>query len=80
MNMIFNSSSLYSPERLLAQTERPADIVRRRLEQCGYDPADGLELLGADDLSFLLKFVYKSQLLGPAVRFDLVLLLADNQI
>ena len=55
-------------ERLLAQTEKPADIVRRRLEQCGYDIADGLETLGAGDLSFLLKFVFKSQLLGPAVR------------
>lgn len=54
-------------ERILAQTERPADIVRRRLEQAGYDPVDGIELLGGD-LSFLLKFVYKSQLLGPAVR------------
>ncbi|RDB15590.1 Adenylate cyclase [Hypsizygus marmoreus] len=53
-------------ERILAQTERPADIVRRRLEQAGYDPADGLELLGGEGLSFLLKFVYKSQLLGPA--------------
>ncbi|TFK44074.1 hypothetical protein BDQ12DRAFT_640483 [Crucibulum laeve] len=53
-------------ERLLAQTERPADIVRRRLEQAGYDAADGLELLGGEGLSFLLKFVYKSQLLGPA--------------
>ncbi|KAG5643320.1 hypothetical protein DXG03_001204 [Asterophora parasitica] len=53
-------------ERILGQTERPADIVRRRLEQAGYDPADGLELLGGEGLSFLLKFVYKSQLLGPA--------------
>lgn len=55
-------------ERVLAQTERPAGIVRRRLEQAGYDPQDGLELLGGEGLSFLLKFVYKSQLLGPAVR------------
>ncbi|KAI0301034.1 hypothetical protein B0F90DRAFT_1810245 [Multifurca ochricompacta] len=47
-------------ERMLAQTERPADIVRRRLEQAGYDVADG-------DLSFLMKFVYKSTVLGPAV-------------
>ena len=54
-------------ERILAQTEKPADIVRRRLEQAGYDPVDGLELLGGEGLSFLLKFVYKSQLLGPAV-------------
>ncbi|KAF8069885.1 adenylate cyclase [Lyophyllum atratum] len=52
-------------ERILGQAERPADIVRRRLEQAGYDPVDGLELLGGEGLSFLLKFVYKSQLLGP---------------
>ncbi|KAI0355695.1 L domain-like protein [Trametes cingulata] len=52
-------------ERVLAPTERPADIVRRRLEQAGYDVADGLDLLGADDIQFLLKFVYKSSVLGP---------------
>ncbi|KAI0267046.1 hypothetical protein BC834DRAFT_822775 [Gloeopeniophorella convolvens] len=55
-------------ERMLAQTERPADIVRRRLEQAGYDVADGLDMLGGEDLSFLMKFVYKSNVLGPAVR------------
>ncbi|OBZ70825.1 Adenylate cyclase [Grifola frondosa] len=65
-------------ERVLAQTERPADIVRRRLVQAGYDVADGLDLLGADDIQFLLKFVYKSNALGPAEEelpfdtFDLV--------
>ncbi|KAJ3763796.1 adenylate cyclase [Lentinula raphanica] len=55
-------------ERILTQTERPADIVRRRLEQAGYDVSDGFELLGGEGLSFLLKFVYKSQVFGPAVR------------
>ena len=55
-------------ERVLAPTDRPADIVRRRLEQAGYDIADGLDMLGADDIPFLLKFVYKSNLLGPPVR------------
>ena len=55
-------------ERVLATTERPADIVRRRLEQAGYTAADGLDMLGADDMRFLLTFVYKSTLLGPAVR------------
>ncbi|KAJ7131617.1 hypothetical protein C8R46DRAFT_924202 [Mycena filopes] len=54
-------------ERILAQTERPADIVRRRLEQAGYDEADGQDLLGGAGLSFLLKFVYKSLFLGPAM-------------
>lgn len=54
-------------ERLLAQTERPADIVRRRLEQAGYTIADGLDMLGTEDLRFLMTFVYKSNLLGSAV-------------
>ncbi|OCH91705.1 adenylate cyclase-like protein [Obba rivulosa] len=60
-------------ERVLAQTEHPADIVRRRLEQAGYDVVDGLDLLGAEDIQFLMKFVYKSNLLGMAeeeTRFD----------
>ena len=57
-------------ERVLAMTERPADIMRRRLEQAGYTAADGLDMLGADDMRFLLTFVYKSTLLGPAVRFS----------
>ncbi|KAJ6526967.1 adenylate cyclase [Mycena vulgaris] len=60
-------------ERILAQTERPADIVRRRLEQAGYAESDGHDLLGGAGLSFLLKFVYKSLFLGPAeeeLKFD----------
>jgi hypothetical protein len=56
-------------ERILAQTERPADIVRQRLKQAGYNETDGRDLLGNEELSFLLKFVYKSWFLGPAVRF-----------
>ncbi|KAK0230434.1 adenylate cyclase [Armillaria fumosa] len=56
-------------ERILAQQERPAEIVQRRLSQAGYDMSDGLELLGGGEgLSFLLKFVYKSQVLGPAEK------------
>ncbi|KAJ6592919.1 hypothetical protein B0H19DRAFT_11043 [Mycena capillaripes] len=60
-------------ERILAQTERPADIVRRRLEHAGYNETDGQDLLGSAGLSFLLKFVYKSWFLGPAeedIKFD----------
>ena len=53
---------------MLAPTEKPANIVRRRLEQAGYDEADGLEQLGADDLAFLMKFEFKSNVLGPLVR------------
>ncbi|KZT63683.1 adenylate cyclase-like protein [Daedalea quercina L-15889] len=65
-------------ERVLALTEKPASIVRRRLEQAGYDEADELELLGADDLAFLMKFEYKSNVLGPVAddfhvdTFDLI--------
>lgn len=54
-------------ERILASTERPAAITHRRLEQAGYDQLDSLDYLAAEDMTFLLKFVYKSQLLGPAV-------------
>ncbi|KAG2029697.1 hypothetical protein BDR03DRAFT_906490 [Suillus americanus] len=65
-------------ERVLVPTERPAAIVIRRLEQAGYDQADSLAFLDAEDITFLMKFVYKSQLLGPAAEditfdaFDLV--------
>ncbi|EJD02693.1 L domain-like protein [Fomitiporia mediterranea MF3/22] len=55
-------------ERVLAPTERPADLVRRRLEQAGYDVADGLPSLGADEIGFLIKFIYKSNFLGEAVQ------------
>ncbi|KAF7329121.1 Adenylate cyclase [Mycena kentingensis (nom. inval.)] len=60
-------------ERILASTEKPGDIVRRRLEQAGYDESDGIELLSGAGLGFILKFVYKSLFLGPAeeeLRFD----------
>ncbi|KAI0948889.1 hypothetical protein AcW1_008634 [Taiwanofungus camphoratus] len=53
-------------ERVLAQTERPASIVRRRLEQAGYDDPDGRAMLAVEDIGFLMKFVYKSNVLGPA--------------
>ena len=38
--------------------------MRRRLEHAGYDAADGLEILGADEIQFLLRFVFKSERLG----------------
>jgi hypothetical protein len=47
--------------------ERPAHILQRRLEQAGYDEADGMDILGQEDLSFLVKFVFKSTLLGASV-------------
>ena len=51
----------------MGMTEKPAAIVRKRLEQAGYTEADGLDSLGGDDIQFLMKFVYKSSALGPAV-------------
>jgi hypothetical protein len=65
---------------MLAQTERPADIVRRRLEQAGYDIADGLDTLGEGDLNFLMKFVYKSTVLGPAVGGSTAIILARTDV
>lgn len=55
---------------MLAPTERPADLVRRRLEQAGYDVADGLPSLGADEIGFLIKFIYKSNFLGDVVSIQ----------
>ena len=57
----------FCSERVLAPTERPADLVRRRLEQAGYEPADGLQALGSEEIGFLIKFIYKSNFLGDAV-------------
>jgi hypothetical protein len=57
-------------ERVLAPTEKPAHIVRRRLEQAGFDVKDRLDQIGKEDIPFLLKFQYKSQLLGENVRFQ----------
>lgn len=66
-------------ERVLAPTERPALLVRRRLEQAGYDPADGLHMLGAEDIGFLIKFIYKSNLLGGA-GVNIFLLLIRHEL
>ncbi|KZT43551.1 PP2C-domain-containing protein [Sistotremastrum suecicum HHB10207 ss-3] len=51
-------------DRLLAPIEKPALIVKRRLEQAGYEMADGIESLGAEEIGFLLRFVFKSVRLG----------------
>ncbi|PSR72634.1 hypothetical protein PHLCEN_2v11518 [Hermanssonia centrifuga] len=51
-------------ERILSMTEKPANIVRKRLQEAGYEEADGLPSLGMDDIQFLMKFVYKSNVLG----------------
>ncbi|CAA7260812.1 unnamed protein product [Cyclocybe aegerita] len=59
-------------ERILGQNECPAQIVKLRMEQAGYDFEDGLHLLGAESLGILLRFVYKSQLLAgeEQIPFD----------
>lgn len=46
-------------ERLLDGSERPAMLQRRRLLQAGYTEGDSLDELGREDLSYLLKFVYR---------------------
>ncbi|KAJ6571372.1 hypothetical protein B0H19DRAFT_1129846 [Mycena capillaripes] len=52
-------------ERILKQTERPAKILRRALQQAGYDENDRLGGTTIPGAPFLLKFVYRSQVLGP---------------
>ena len=49
-------------------TEKPATIVRKRLEQAGWEPIDDFRALALEDMQYLMKFVYKSNVLGPAVR------------
>lgn len=47
-------------ERMLNNTERPLEIVRKRLEQAGYEPSDGLSILGNEDVGYLMRFYWKS--------------------
>ncbi|CAE6507918.1 unnamed protein product [Rhizoctonia solani] len=51
-------------ERVLGNIEKPALIMRRRLEQAGYDEMDQLEIIGGEDLRFLLRFIFRSVNLG----------------
>ncbi|KAK7001988.1 adenylate cyclase [Favolaschia claudopus] len=58
-------------ERILSPNERPAKILRRCLQHAGYDESDGdagtgKGGVGLPGVPFLLKFVYRSQFLGPA--------------
>ncbi|KAG6835940.1 hypothetical protein H0H93_013157 [Arthromyces matolae] len=52
-------------ERLLGMTEKPAALIKRRLEHHGYDANDGLILLKGDRLSFLIRFIYRSIIFTP---------------
>ena len=47
--------------------EKPANIVRKRLMEAGYEEADGLHVIGMEDIQYLMKFVYKSNVLGRTV-------------
>ena len=47
-------------DRPLTASERPARIIRRRLLQAGYTEADDLDEMGRQDLSCLLRFVYRA--------------------
>lgn len=46
-------------ERPLGESEKPAMLQRRRMEQAGYSEYDSLETLGREDHSYLLRFVYR---------------------
>ncbi|WFD39511.1 adenylate cyclase [Malassezia japonica] len=46
-------------DRPLVASERPARILRRRLLQAGYAESDGLDTLGRDDMSYVLRFVFR---------------------
>ena len=50
---------------MLAMTEKPASIVRRQLQQAGYEDVDDLQ--DQEDIQFLMKFVYKSNVIAPVV-------------
>ncbi|CEH18216.1 adenylate cyclase [Ceraceosorus bombacis] len=54
-------------ERPLGEAEKPAMLQRRRMEQAGYTENDSLEELGAEDLSYLLKFSYRPD---SVTKFD----------
>ncbi|KAF8583086.1 hypothetical protein K439DRAFT_1390922 [Ramaria rubella] len=59
-------------ERLLAPSEMPAPILQRRLELAGYNEKDGLQIVGASDIQFLLKFIFKSERLGGEEEQDII--------
>ncbi|WFD00834.1 adenylate cyclase [Malassezia yamatoensis] len=46
-------------DRPLVASERPARILRRRLLQAGYNEWDRLESLGGEDMSYVLRFMYR---------------------
>lgn len=65
-----SSSLIEWAERMLGMTEKPASIVRRQLQQAGYEDVDDLQ--DQEDIQFLMKFVYKSNVIGPVVSFSYI--------
>lgn len=54
-------SELSSIERMLGPNECPAQLVKIKMEQAGYDAVDSQKLLRPESLNILLKFYYKHQ-------------------
>ncbi|KAJ3027306.1 cysteinyl-tRNA synthetase, partial [Rhizophlyctis rosea] len=54
-------------ERMLNRTERPLLIQRRLLEDVGYDPIDKIEMMGREDNSYLVKFIFKEVSTGNEI-------------
>lgn len=59
-------------ERVLGPNEKPAAIVKLRMEQAGYTVEDGNHLMGPENLAILLRFVYKDQLLAGVRISDIL--------
>ncbi|KAI9094371.1 hypothetical protein DFS34DRAFT_582946, partial [Phlyctochytrium arcticum] len=57
-------------ERILGRAERPLIIQRRLFEQVGYTPSDRIELLGREDHSYLVRFVFKEISTGQEIHPD----------
>ncbi|CAO1612961.1 unnamed protein product [Parajaminaea phylloscopi] len=49
-------------ERPLGDSEKPPLLQKRRMEQAGYTENDALETIGREDHSYLLRFVYRPDL------------------
>ncbi|KAF9471917.1 hypothetical protein BDN70DRAFT_938582 [Pholiota conissans] len=57
-------------ERMLTPNEKPAVLVKLRMEQAGYTVDDGIRLLGPENLGILVRFIYKDQLLTTGAEFN----------
>ncbi|KAF8305479.1 PP2C-domain-containing protein [Clavulina sp. PMI_390] len=58
-------------QRVLNNSQKPAQLLHRRLEQAGYTPSDDYDTLGGEDMGFLVRFIFKNASLGVVeVRID----------